>query len=105
MITFKDLSPARQELVRLMQRINYGEIRRLTIRNGEPILTPPPVIVRAVKFGAENGARRQAVLDDFTLKDQVIQFLNEIDLSDGEIEVVEVKAGLPFMALIPGLTA
>lgn len=101
MITFKQLSPARQELVRLMQRINYGEIRRLPISNGEPVLNPLPVTVRAVKFGAKNGARPQVGLGDFTLKDQVVQFLNEIaEVSDGEIEIVDVKAGLPFMAMI-----
>lgn len=84
-----------------MQRVNYGEIRRLIISNGEPVLSPLPVIVRAVKFGAENGPRVQASLEDFTLKDQVVQFLNELaEVCDGEVEIVEVKAGLPFMAMI-----
>ena len=101
MLTFKTLSPAQQELVRLMQRINYGEIRRLPVSKGEPVLNPLPVTVRAVKFGAENGVRSQASLKDFALKEQVVQFLEEIsNICDGEIETVEVKAGLPFMAMI-----
>ena len=84
-----------------MQRLNYGEIRRLPISNGEPVLNPLPVTVRTVKFGAENGSRPQTNLQDFILKEQVTQFLDEIAaLSDGEIETVEVKAGLPFMAVI-----
>lgn len=101
MLTFQQQSQARQELIRLMQRINYGEIRHLAIRNGEPILNPSPVIVRNIKFGVENSARVQATTEDFILKNQVVQFLDELDaVSDGEMEVVEIKAGLPFMALI-----
>ena len=84
-----------------MQRLNYGQIRRLPIVNGEPVLTPLPITVRTVKFGAENGARPQVSLEDFALKDQVVGLLNEIsNVDDGEIESVEVKAGLPFMAMI-----
>ena len=102
-VTFKQQSQTRQQLIRLMQRVNFGEIRGLIISNGEPLLSPLPVTVRAVKFGAENGARAQVALEDFVLKEQVVQFLDEIaDLSDGEIESVEIKAGLPFMATIRG---
>jgi hypothetical protein len=100
---FRSLPQARQRLVRLMQHINYGEIRHLAIRDGEPVLDPLPAVVRAVKFGAENGARQESAQNDFVLKAQVVQLLEEIDrLPHGEIERIEIKGGLPFMALIKG---
>ena len=103
MITFQKLSPARQALVRLMQQINYGEIRGLAVEDGNPVMNPAPTVIRAVKFGAENGARHEITQRDFALKEQVAQLFGEIErLSVGEIERIEIKGGLPFMALIKG---
>ena len=103
MNTFKELTPARQQLVRLMQKVNYGEIRQLSVKSGEPVMDPPPTIVRAVKFGGDNGARGEAAISDFELKSQVKQLLAELDaLPSGEFERIEVKGGLPFMAVIKG---
>lgn len=103
MSTFKRLTPARRQFVRMMQAINYGEVRHLAIRDGQPVMEPAPVVVRAVKFGAENGARRETATEDFALKAQVVELFSEFDrLGTGEVERIEVKGGLPFMAMIAG---
>ena len=51
------LSEARRRLIRLMQNINFGAIGDLEVRGGEPMFSPPPRVVREIKFGGENGPR------------------------------------------------
>ena len=101
--TLQKQSHARQNLIRLMQRINYGEIRHLSIRKGEPVLAPAPVVIRTVKFGGDNSPRSEAIQEDFVLKAEILNFLNEIEeISDGEFESIKIQAGLPSIGLIHG---
>jgi hypothetical protein len=91
------LSAARRRLVELFQRINFGRVKNLTVRNGEPTFDPPPRVVTEVKFAAENGPRSERCAGDFALKAQVIELFAAFDsLGDGVIDVIEVKNGLPF---------
>lgn len=87
----------RQRLIELMQRVNFGRIEGLVVTDGQPVLDPPPRIVREIKFGGENGPRPESVIDNFALKVQVVELFRTFDdLRDGVIEVLEVKHGLPF---------
>jgi hypothetical protein len=91
------LSEPRKRLVELMQHINFGRVERLVVANGQPVLEPPPRIIREIKFGGENGPRPEALADDFALKVQIIELFRTFDeLGDGVIEVLEIKHGLPF---------
>jgi hypothetical protein len=104
--TKASLSFARRRLVQLMQQINFGRIEALVVRGGEPVLDPPPRVVRELKFGAENGPRPEAAAADFLLKAQVVELLRELDdLGDGTIDLIEVKHGLPFRMLVPAAGA
>ncbi len=95
--TFASLIPDRRRLLKQMQQINFGRIEGLVINDSQPVLTPPPRIVREIKFGGESGPRPEAAIEDFALKAQVIELLRMFDeLRDGVIEVLEVKNGLPF---------
>lgn len=97
----KDLSAPRAELLRRMQRINFGRIDNLRIDNGDPVLDPPPRVIREIKIGGENGPRPEAGARDFVLKAQVVELFEHLDrLKDGTIAVLEVKHGLPFRMLI-----
>ena len=97
------LSPARRALVAVLQRLNFGRVEGLTVRAGEPVLDPPPRVVREHKFGGENGPRPEAGLPDFGLKPQVLDLLAVLDeVGDGTIPVLTVKHGLPFHAELPG---
>lgn len=95
--TKSDLSAPQAELTELMQRLDFGRIECLTIREGEPVLDPPPRIIRDVKFRGENGPRPESDLDDFVLKAEVRTLLAQFDaLGNGTIRFLEVKYGLPF---------
>jgi len=86
-----------RRLIRLMQTLNFGRIDGLVVRGGQPVLDPPPEIIREVKFGGENGPRPEAAIEDFLLKSQVVEFFDQLSrLGDGIIESLEVKHGLPF---------
>ena len=92
-----DLSVPRRRLVERMQELDFGRIEALAVRAGEPVLDPPPMIVREVKFGGQNGPRNERRLDDFTLKGQLVELFDELDrLGDGVIDVLTIKHGLPF---------
>ena len=92
-----DLSEARRRLLELMQELDFGRIEALAVRAGQPVLDPPPRIVREHKFGGENGPRGERRLGDFTLKEQVLELFDEFDrLGEGVIDVLTVKHGLPF---------
>lgn len=83
----KDLSPTRQRLVEKMQRLNFGHIENLHVRNGEPLFDPPPRVIRSVKLGGDNGPRHEATKDDFPIQDEVIELFNILDqIGDGVVE-------------------
>ncbi len=91
------LPSARRQLLNLMQQLNFGRIEQLTVRAGQPVLEPPPRIIRERKFGGEDGPRQEQQLDDFALKVQAIELFEEFDrLGNGVIESLTIKHGLPF---------
>ncbi|HEY7159468.1 MAG TPA: hypothetical protein VH575_36315 [Gemmataceae bacterium] len=95
------LSFARRRLLELMQRLNFGRIEELTLVAGEPVFTPPPRVVREIKFGGENGPRPELAATDFSLKAQIIDLFQTFDtLQDGTIAVLEIKHGLPFRMMV-----
>ena len=97
----QQLSGQRQALVKLMQVVDFGRIEGLKIRDGEPVLDPPPRVVREVKFGGENGPRPEAGAANFLVKAQVLALFRQFeDVGTGTIDLIEVKHGLPFRMLV-----
>ena len=91
------LTPSQQKLLAEMQRINFGRIFGLTVRDGQPVMDPPPRVVREIKFGGDNGPRPEAVKADFALKAQVRDLFAQLEaLGDGVIPCIEIQRGLPF---------
>ncbi len=91
------LSPSQQQLLAEMQRINFGRIEGLAIRRGQPVMDPPPRIVREIKFGGDNGPRPEMAKADFALKAPVRELLAQLEaLGDGVIRSIEIQRGLPF---------
>jgi hypothetical protein len=91
------LLPPQAELVELMQKIDFGIIEGLVIRDGLPVLKPRPRIVRDVKFGAGNGRRPEAGLTDFALKSNVQELMGAFaSLGSATVRRLEIKQGLPF---------
>ncbi len=96
-VTKSNLSFPRARLIESMQHLGFGTIEDLVIRDGEPVLDPPPRMIRHVKFKGENGPRPETDLDDFVLKKRVLDFLDHLDaIGNGVIRSLEVKYGLPF---------
>ena len=95
------LSDPQVRLIELMQRINFGRIFDLEVRDGQPVIDPPPRVVREIKFGGENGPRPEAARVDFTLKAEVRDLFAQLEaLGDGVVGVLEIKHGLPFRMIV-----
>lgn len=91
------LSKSQSRLVEILQRLNYGRVEELHVRNGEPVFDPAPRIIQKLKMGGENGPRPESALQDFLLKHQTIEMLQAIaDLGEGTILAIECKNGLCF---------
>jgi len=67
---FRSLSVRRQRLVRMMQDVNFGKIKKLTITGGEPDFARPPRVMQDVPIGRKGAPRPEADLDDFELKEE-----------------------------------
>jgi hypothetical protein len=95
--TKQSISVNRRQLLHLMQRVNFGRIEGIPVRDGEPQLGSMSRVVREVRFGGKNGRRDESSLHDFYLKAQVIDLFSQLEVMDnGRIEVLEVQHGLPF---------
>jgi len=104
--TNSGLSASRRLLLREMQRVNFGRLECLVVRGGEPVVDRRPTIVREHKFGGENGPRPEIEIEDFLLKQQVIELFAFFDeLREGVIDVLEIKHGLPFRVTITEVPA
>ena len=91
------LSPARQQLIRLMQRVWFGRIEQLQIRDGDPVLDPIPRVVRQYKFASTDESDRHHGNRNFSIKESVVDLLQLLDLiNDGVIDELTIKHGLPF---------
>ncbi len=92
-----DLPPAGQRLVKLMQRIQFGRLESLQVRNGAPLLGRGEIVVWDHKFGSDEASPSPASATDFQLKRQVRELFDYLRrLGDGTIDVLEVRHGLPF---------
>lgn len=90
------LSPARQRLVELMQEINYGRIKALQIRAGEPVLSSSVCIEEEIVFGKDNTSNVSWAKSDFALKKEVVELFQLFDRKQQfSIERLEIQDGLP----------
>lgn len=99
--TKSSLTAPRRRLLEAMQRLNFGRIEGLEIRNGEPVFQPAPRIIQDIKIGGENGPRPELSIDDFALRSAVVELFNHLSrIGDGTVESVEVKYGMPFKLVV-----
>ena len=93
----RELSSVRRCLLEQMQAINFGRILNIQVQDGEPKITPMTKVERLLRFGGKNHVRPECALDDFVLKDKVVEFFDAIErMGDGRIIKLEIKHGLPF---------
>jgi hypothetical protein len=97
--TLGSLTKASQELVAWMQRLEFGRIEHLAIRGGEPILASAR-IVREIKLGVQT-PEQEWPADNFELKLPVIELFERLEeIRDGEIDLIEIRHGLPFRLVL-----
>ena len=95
-LRFSELSPPCRKLVRLCQAINFGSLQKLTVLDGEPTFSPPPIVALELKLDSDDERRPEVDLDDFQVRDEFQRLLNRIEhFRDGMIERIEVRAGIP----------
>lgn len=93
---FITLSVPRQFFVRLCQRVNFGSILNVQVRNGELCFDGLLEVVVDLKLDVDVGRRRELDLTDFDLTDESCRLLDALNLlTDGVIERVVVHDGLP----------
>lgn len=91
------LTPSRQQLVTIMQRLRYGRIEHLPVVNGDPVLQKQPRTIRNLHLGKtrkEGGSPRES---DFQTKRQIDELFELFDRKQTfEVERLEIQDGLPF---------
>lgn len=93
---FSQLSPRRQALVRLCQRVNFGQIEKLHVENAEPAFESETVALVDEKLDAGEMPRPESELADFELPAELCRLMTRLDeIKNGRIERIEVRAGLP----------
>lgn len=98
-ITKSSLTPALARFVELMQVLNFGRVETVTVRDGQPVFDPPPLVIQKIKLGADNGPRAEIDYTDFRLKGGVVELLEVMArLGNGRIRSIEVRNGLPVSA-------
>jgi len=86
-----------QQLIRLMQEINFGQIMDLQIQDGQPVMTPRPRVIYGIKIGGDNGRRPESQGGDFQLRHEVTELLGHLQrIYHGKVHELVIKHGLPF---------
>ena len=94
-MTFKQLNAGDQNLLKLMQTVDYGRLEQFSICNGHVVATSASRKVRSRKI--RTTLHRQSRSDgDFLLTEKHIEFFQEIrEIAEGFIKVIQIQAGLP----------
>ena len=105
-VRFSQLSLTRQALVRLCQETNFGQIRGLVVREGEPIFEPRPTVLVEVRLDLDEGCRPEINLDDFVLREEVCRLMERLQHAGNTVvERIEVRSGIPRRVVIESILA
>jgi hypothetical protein len=100
-VTKSSLCDPERRLVELLQYVNFGRIEHLQVRAGAPVFEPAPHVIQTRKMGCQTGPREEATLQDFWLKQPVVDLLVTIrEIGDGEVLSITVVHGLPHLVEI-----
>ena len=94
-LTKQNVSRARQQLIRLMQDLNFGTIVDLELRVGEPHFVPPPKLIRVIKLGGQNGPRGEREKADFLLSERTAELFEHLEQLQNGTVTIAVYHGLP----------
>jgi hypothetical protein len=79
-----------------MQEVHFGSVESLHVRDREPVLDPPPKVVRDLMLGKFERTHPARALSDFVLKDEVVDLFELFDREQNiDIDRITIQAGLP----------
>jgi len=92
-----DLTPRQRALVETMQRVRFGRIEHLIVRDGDPVIERGATrVVRSIRFEGENGPHPALDREDTVLKAKVMNLLQRLEeLGEGTVAVLHFGDGLP----------
>lgn len=91
------LTAAKRWLIERMQQTYFGTMRKVVVRNGEPVTDPPPKVKQAFKLGGKRTGRR-VVPREFALKEQHVELFALMEAKqNGVITKLSIQEGLPFL--------
>jgi hypothetical protein len=95
-LRFSELSAPRRDFIRRCQRLGFGTIRGLEVRDCEPVLGPRTEVFLDLKLDSDEGSRPELELSDFVVCKEILRFLAKLDsIRSGIVEQVEVRGGMP----------
>ena len=90
------LSASWQRLVGICQRLNYGSIVGLTVRNGEPDFAHIPKITRRGRPTKSSASDRSPPVEGFVVKKHIRDLVEWVrDLGDETEVSIDITTGLP----------
>ena len=100
-LRFSEISEPRQAFIRPCQRMGFGKIFGLVVRNRDPILDPRTEVFLDVKLDSTEVPRPEQDLSDFVLCVEILRLFNSLAaMNNGIIERVEVRAGIPVRMIV-----
>ena len=95
-LRFLELSAPRQALIRQCQRMGFGKIVGLAVSDCEPVFGPQTELFLDLKLDSAQPQLPELDLSDFVLSAPIVRLLSRLDLiSDGSIDSIEVRHGIP----------
>jgi hypothetical protein len=96
-LSYGDLFGSELRLVRAMHGLWFGRFEQIRILNGEMVLSPWPLTVRAIKFGNGSAEDVPRLSAEAKLPRQLSELLAYIrSVATGGILTLEFRHGLPF---------
>ena len=93
---FCEISEQRRAFIRQCQRIGFGKIVDLAVRDSDPVFVQQTQVLFDVKLDSDQNPRAEQDLKDFLLSAESLRFFSKLDaIRNGAIELVEVRAGIP----------
>jgi hypothetical protein len=99
-LRFSELSAPRQAFIRRCQRLGFGIIRGLEVRDCEPAIGPKTDVLLDLKLDSDEDSRAEQDLRDFVVCKEIRRLLSTLDsIRNGVIDQVEIRAGVPRRAI------
>src|SRR3954463_15940913 len=95
-LRLSQVSAPRRAFVRECQRVGFGKITGLVVRDSEPVFSGDTIVLLDVKLDSDDAPRPEQDLTDFALAAEVVRFFSRLDtISNGTVDQIEIRGGLP----------